>query len=252
MTYICRNANEYHCRHGSRNRNKLFSILLQGVVDSKCYFTSINTGPPGSLHDSAHFKSTELYRKVDEGIMGGFHDDPLTWASGLAFPPYLVTDRSYPLLSWCITPFKKGPMGLPLTREETWSNRKHSSTCMSVERGFGILKARFKEIGTKSSLKLDFLSTVVHTYCVLHNILLASKDRTLDQILIECNLSPMDQPDCIARDEEDSFQPPRPMGLVSEERALLEGQMAREDLLDYLVCIQNATHAASHPRTRRT
>ena len=61
-----------------RNRNKSFSILLQGVVDSKCYFTSINTGPPGSLHDSAHFKTTELYRKVEEGIMGGFHDDPLS------------------------------------------------------------------------------------------------------------------------------------------------------------------------------
>lgn len=29
------------------NRYKSFSILLQGVVDSKCYFTSINTGPPG-------------------------------------------------------------------------------------------------------------------------------------------------------------------------------------------------------------
>ena len=53
-----------------RNRYKSFSILLQGVVDSKCYFTSINTGPPGSLHDSAHFKSTELYRKVEEALQG--------------------------------------------------------------------------------------------------------------------------------------------------------------------------------------
>lgn len=61
-----------------RNRYNFFSILLQGIVDSKCYFTIINTGPPGSLHDSAHHKSTELYRKVEEGIMGGFHDDPLT------------------------------------------------------------------------------------------------------------------------------------------------------------------------------
>lgn len=123
---------------------------------------------------------------------------------------------------------------------------------MNVERGFGILKARFKEIDIKSSLKLDFLPTVVHTCCVLHNIFLASKDKTLDQILIDCNLPPMDHNDCIARDEDDSFQPPRPMGLVSEERALLEGQMAREVLLDYLVRIQNATHVASHPRTRRT
>ena len=230
-----------------RNRYKSFSILLQGVVDSKCYFTSINTGPPGSLHDSAHSKSTELYRKVEEGIMGGFHDDPLTWGTGLSFPPYIVADRGYPLLSWCITPFKIGPMGLALSKEEAWFNRKHSSTRMSVERGFGILKARFKEIGIKSSLKLDFLPTVVHCCCGLYNILLASKDRTLDQILIECHLPPMDDIDNTRRDK-DMFRPPRPMGLVSDERALLEGQMAREDLLDYLVRIQNANHIGRHPR----
>lgn len=229
-----------------RNRYKSFSILLQGVVDSKCYFTSINTGPPGSLHDSAHFKSTELYRKMGEGLMGDFNDDPLTWPSHLPFPPYIVADRGYPLLSWCITPFKKGPMGMPLSREEVWFNRKHSSTRMGVERGFGILKSRFKEIGTKSSLKLDFLPTVVHCCCILHNILLASKDRTLDQILIDRHLPPMDDNDTTHRDDTDHFTPPRPTGLVNEDRALLEGQMAREDLLDYLVRVQNV----NHPRRR--
>ena len=231
-----------------RNRYKSFSILLQGVVDSKCYFTSINTGPPGSLHDSAHFKSTELYRKVDEGIMGGFHDDPLTWGTRLSFPPYIVADRGYPLLSWCITPFKKGPLGLALTQEEAWFNRKHSSTRMSVERGFGILKSRFKEIGTKSSLKLEFLPTVVHACCILHNLLLASKDRTLDQILVECHLPTLDDIVCTRTEEDDGFMPPRPMGLVSEDRALLEGQMAREDLLDYLIRVQNSEHTRRHPR----
>jgi hypothetical protein len=221
------------------------------VVDSKCYFTSINTGPPGSLHDSAYFKSSELYRKVEEGLMGGFHDDPLSWETGLPFPPYIVADRGYPLLSWCITPFKRGPMGVPLTREEIWFNRKHSSTRMSVERGFGILKARFKEIGTKSSMKLEFLPTVVHCCCVLHNILLASKDRTLDQILLECELAPMDDNDMTRREEDAVFQPPRPMGLVSEDRALLEGQMTRDDILDYLVRVHNAEHMSRHPRRRR-
>ena len=113
-------------------------------------------------------------------------------------------------------------MGVALTREEEWFNRKHSSTRMSVERGFGILKARFKEIGTKSSLKLDFLPIVVHCCCVLHNILLASKERTLDQILVDCQLAPMDDNDMTQRDEDDGFQPPMPMGLVSEDMALLE------------------------------
>ena len=143
-------------------------------------------------------------------------------------------------------------MGAPLTREKVWFNHKHSSTRMSVERGFGILKARFKEIGTKSSLKLDFLPTVVHCCCILHNILLASKDRTLDQILADCDLAPMDD-NCTARGEdEEGFQPPRPTGLVSEDRALLEGQMARDDILDYVVRVHNADHLSRHPRRRRT
>lgn len=178
--------------------------------------------------------------------MGGFHDDPMMWPAGLPFPPYIVADRGYPLLSWCITPFKMGPMGNPLSQEELWFNHKHSSTRMCVERGFGILKARFKEIGSKSALKLNFLPTVVHSCCVLHNILLASKDRTLDQILRDCELPNIEATDISGTLEEDVFHPPRPMGFVSEDRALLEGKMAREDLLDYMVRVQNADYRARH------
>lgn len=86
-----------------RNRHKLYSILLQGVVDGKCYFISINIRPRGSLHDSVQFKTTELYQKIEKKIMGGFHDDPLTWPTGLSFPSYIVVDHKYPLLNWCIT-----------------------------------------------------------------------------------------------------------------------------------------------------
>ena len=172
----------------------------------------------------------------------------MTWPAALPFPPYIVADRGYLLLSSCITPYKMGPMGTPLTHEEVWFNRKHSSTRMSVERSFGILKARLKEIGGKSSLELDFMPTVVHSCCVLHNIMLASKDRTLDQILAECHLSPLDVDDMSRREDDADFRPPRPMGLVSKERALLEGKMAREDLPDYLVRIQNFEHIARHLR----
>ena len=141
-----------------------------------------------------------------------------------------------------------GPMGAPLSNEEIWFNRKHSLTRMSIERGFGILKARFKEIGGKSSLKLDFMPTVVHTCCVMHNILLSSKDLTLDQILEDCNLAPMDTDNLHVQDDADTFRPPRPMGLISDERTLLEGKMAREDLLDYLVRLQKSDYIGRHPR----
>ena len=194
----CCGAIEYYCGGRPLQQNKSFSFLLQGVVDSKCYFTSITTGPLWSLHDNAHFKSTELYRKVEEETMGGFHDNPLTWESGLPFSLCIVADWGYPLLSRCITPFKMDPIGLPLSKVEAWFNKKHSSTRMCVERGFDISKARFKDIGTKSSLKPDFLITVVHS-CF---ILLASKDRTLNQILVDCNLPPMHDNELLRRDEE--------------------------------------------------
>ena len=96
-------------------------------------------------------------------------------------------------------------------------------------------------------MKLDFMPTVVHTCCVLHNMLLSSKDRTLDQILEDCNLPPMDANDLLQRDDVAIFRPPRPMGLVSDERSFLEGKMAREDLLDYLVRLQNSDYITRHP-----
>lgn len=82
---------------------------------------------------------------------------------------------------------------------------------------------------------------------MLYNIFLASKDCTLEQILAECHLPPMDVDDLPRRDDEETFRPPRPMGLMSKERTLLEGKMAREDLLDYLVCIQNSKYIGRHP-----
>ena len=139
-----------------------------------------------------------------------------------------------------------GPMGIPLSREEVWFKRKHSSMRMSVERGFGIPKSRFKEIGIKSSLKLDFLPVVVHYCCVLQNILFASKDCTLNPNLIDCNLPSIEDTDTTPSHEEKTFISLRPMGLVSEERVLLKDQMARKNLLDYLVRVQNTHHTANH------
>lgn len=39
------------------------------------------------------------------------------------------------------------------------------------------------------------------------------------------------------------------MTLVNEEKALLKGKMAQEDLLDYLVRMQNNPHALRSGRT---
>ena len=81
---------------------------------------------------------------------------------------------------------------------------------------------------------------------MLHNILLVNKDCILDQFLIDCHLRPMQEEEFAPRADGDPFLPPRLMGLVSKERALLDGNVAREDLLDYLIHLQNINYMSRH------
>lgn len=55
--------------------------------------------------------------------------------------------------------------------------------------------------------------------------------------MADCNLPPMDDNNITRTDDEDVFRPRRPMGLVSEEKTLLEGEITIEDLVDYLLRI---------------
>lgn len=75
----------------------------------------------------------------------------------------------------------------------------------------------------------------------LHNVLLAFKDKTLDENFSECNISTM------LDDEDDNNGGPhldmlRAMEAITEEITLFEGMMTREDTLDYLVHMQNDRH----------
>lgn len=123
---------------------------------------------------------------------------------------------------------------------------------MNVKRGFNKLKARFKEIGMKSSSVIYFLYTVVHYCCIMHNILLASKHRILDQILKYYHLPRMDDVDDLLRsDDEDIVRHPMSMSLISEEKKIARRKYVTKNLLDYLVCIQNVDYIARHPKIPR-
>ena len=62
---------------------------------------------------------------------------------------------------------------------------------MNVDKKFDIFKARLKEIGT-TLLKFNFLPLIIYCCCILHKILVASKDWILDQIAIHFHFSPID------------------------------------------------------------
>lgn len=65
---------------------------------------------------------------------------------------------------------------------------------MVVERSFGILKEHFRELDCKTKLQLDFIPAVIIAYCVLHNVLIMSKDRTINEVLQDLDLNEDSQP----------------------------------------------------------
>lgn len=96
-------------------------------------------------------------------------------------------------------------------------------------------------------MKLDILPTIVHCCCVLHNILFASEEWTLDQILNDCHLPHVQEDELTSIEDGDLSQLLGPMGFVSKESISLERKMTQEDLLDYLVHIQNTNYMSRHP-----
>ena len=150
-------------------------------MDANCCFTYLHVGFPRRNHDSSHFWQIEFYNMAVNGQLSGLNCPPNVFNPHLNIHPYIIADKAYPLTTWLITPFKPNP-GMQLTTDYVMFNTHHSKTRVFVERAFGILKERFQELNCKSKLKVDFLVDVSKCCAILHNFLIASKDKTLTEI----------------------------------------------------------------------
>ena len=135
------------------NRKGFHSVLLQGIVSSKCFFWDFDIGWAGSMHD------TNLWARSDIGQF---------CAAGRLAPYALVGDAAYPCRPWMLTPYKGHKDGL--SREEYHWNYVQSSTRMCVERAFGMLKGRWRILLKRIDIALENVSDLVSTCLMLHNI----------------------------------------------------------------------------------
>ena len=83
------------------NRKGFHSILLQGMVSSKCLFWNYDIGWAGSMHDANLWARTHIGNFCEQGRLA---------------PYVLVGDAAYPCRPWMLAPFKGHKDGL--TREE--------------------------------------------------------------------------------------------------------------------------------------
>ena len=135
------------------NRKGFHSILLQGVVSSRCLFWDFDIGWAGSMHDANLWSRTHIGRFCEAGRLS---------------PYVLVGDAAYPCRPWMLAPFKGHKDGL--TREEYHWNYVQSSTRMCIERAFGMLKGRWRILLKRVDVHLRNVPDLVSMCLLLHNI----------------------------------------------------------------------------------
>lgn len=74
-----------------RTGKKRYAIQMQAVCNPDLLFLDIFAGYPGSVHDARVFKNSPLFRDANLLFDGN---------------EYIIGDKAYPLLLWCIPPYK--------------------------------------------------------------------------------------------------------------------------------------------------
>jgi hypothetical protein len=144
----------YYCRKG------YYSVLLQGIVDSKCRFWDYDFGWVGRCHDWTLFQNSDIGKRIMRGEL---------------LPYKLIGDAAYPMRPWFYSPFKGEKEGLP--RAKCHWNFIQSSTRMAVERAFGILKGRWRIILKRVDMPLRHVPNLVTACICLHNLCIIHKDK---------------------------------------------------------------------------
>ena len=102
------------------NRKGFYSILIQGVVDSKDCFIDVNIYWPGKVHDARVLANSTFYR---EATSGNLLPNWKRVINSVETPLLILGDPAYPLLPWMMKPF---PDNGQLTAAERHYNYQQS------------------------------------------------------------------------------------------------------------------------------
>ena len=126
-------------------------------------FLDLATGFPGSLHDSSQLRHRLLPVKAnDKEILA----EPEKLIENLTVHPLILGDGGYPLTSWLVCPYNFTQTLIP---QQKIFNKLLSSARVTVERAFGVLKARWRCLLTLLDTSLENVNDVIITCFALHN-----------------------------------------------------------------------------------
>ena len=119
------------------------------------------------MHDATVLRNSNLGQSLNDKISEHFH---------------LLGDSVYPISTRLMKPFRDNGH---LTQLQVQFNTNLSKTRSTVERSFGLLKGRFRQLKNLDVTSTDFSATIVTAACVLHNITCRRGDELEEEVEIE-------------------------------------------------------------------
>lgn len=146
------------------NRHDTPAITLQGICDYRKCFLDVFTGIPGKIHDSRVLKLSHISKQLPNICNKKYH---------------ILGDSAFPIREWLMVPYRDYGS---LEESQINFNKRFSATRVKIEKAFGLLKGRFRQLIRIDMNKIDRISKFMISCCVLHNLCIINCDDTIIQL----------------------------------------------------------------------
>lgn len=153
------------------NRKCFYAITLQEICDASMKFIDCFAGYPSSVSDVRIFRNSDIYIDIISNTKRYFPEDE-----------FLLGDKAYPVLKWLIPPYiDRGNLNAVNRR----FNETVSKGRQVIERGFALLKGRFRRLKYLDMNRTDLIPATILAACVIHNMCIDHKDTNIEEYINE-------------------------------------------------------------------
>ena len=126
------------------------------------------------MHDASILRNKRLFQRAENKDI---FCSPLDVIGILRIRSLILADSAYPLKNWLIKLYMFSPN---LTYAQKRFNRDLSASKLTVKRGFGQLKARWRCLLKRLDHEIENISNEIIACFILHNICQMSRDEYVD------------------------------------------------------------------------